>query len=100
MKENVQIEDNKFGNFAVFNNKTKICSKRSSIFEQDVVEILIENVSLNKTSSSEISCSDSGESCECIENCDCSVIVIDDTIIEDDSDNNNQVDLDSSKDCE
>lgn len=98
MKENVQIEENKFGNFAIFNNNTKICSKRSSIFEQDVVEIHIENVSINKNNSIEICDSDSEEGCECIENCDCSVIVIDDTIIEDDSDNNNQLDLDSSKD--
>lgn len=95
MKENVQIEENKFGNFAVFNNKNKICSKRSSIFEQDVVEIHIENVSLNKTNFIDIddSDSDSGEKCKCIENCNCSVIVIND-----DSENNNESELDSSKD--
>lgn len=94
MKENVEIEESKFGNFAVFNNRTKICSKRSSIFEQEVVEILIENVSLNKINSIEIESDSNGESCECIsEDCDCSIIVIDDTIIEDED----QLDLGSSR---
>lgn len=93
--ENVSIDDNNFGNFAIFNNKNNICSKRSSIFAQNVVEILIKNVSPAKSISSEC---DSDDCYTSVNQSDISIIVIDDTIIEDDSDNNNQSELDNSKD--
>lgn len=78
------------GNFAVFNNKNKICSERSSIFDQDVVEILIQNVSPKNSISTEGD-SDSVESCDCIDISDISVMVIDDSIIEDDFKNSNDL---------